>query len=134
MVFLGLNPSTADGETDDNSVRRMVGFALGFGGTRLDLGNLFAFRSTDPAGLSTVLDPVGPDNDSHLFELCTQMNATVIAAWGAHPFARVRAKEVTRLLHQWDVQPFCLGTNRDGSPKHPLYVPGKAQLLPWVAP
>jgi hypothetical protein len=66
VMFVGLNPSTADEQEDDPTVRRCVGFARkwNFGG--LILVNLFAYRSTDPAGLLEAEDPVGPGNDKHI--------------------------------------------------------------------
>jgi hypothetical protein len=66
VAFVGLNPSTADEQADDPIVRRCVGFARrwNFGG--LMLVNLFAYRSTNPAGLLAADDPIGPANDKHI--------------------------------------------------------------------
>ena len=63
--FIGLNPSTADETKDDPTVRRCIAFSKMWGYGALCMTNLFGFRSTDPAGLLTVEDPVG-DNDAHL--------------------------------------------------------------------
>src|SRR5262245_38555366 len=66
VMFVGLNPSTADDQVDDPTVRRCIGFARKwrFGG--MIIVNLFAYRSTDPNRLQEILDPVGPENDEHI--------------------------------------------------------------------
>ncbi len=69
VLFVCLNPSTADARQDDPTIRRLTGFAyqLGYGG--FYLGNLFAFRSTYPSDLPAANDPVGPDNTNHLLAM-----------------------------------------------------------------
>lgn len=126
-VFIGLNPSTADEQVLDPTLRRCVDFARRWGCGRLDMLNLFALRSTDPEGLRTVTDPVGPENDRHLLE-ATREAEVVVAAWGAHEMALQRAKQVRRLL---GAVPFeCLGLTKSGQPRHPLYVRAETPRLP----
>ena len=83
MFFICLNPSTADAENDDKTVRRIIGFARdwGFGGVLI--GNLFALRSRDPSALYKSADPVGPDNDMYLRQMAEQ-SELIVAAWGNH--------------------------------------------------
>lgn len=115
-LFIGLNPSTADGESDDPTIRRCVSFAQKFGCDALTMANLFAYRATDSAELSKVEDPVGPDNDKWLRNF--GMTATIIvAAWGAFPVGD-RAAEVLEMLPQV----LCLGKTKSGAPRHPLYL------------
>jgi hypothetical protein len=64
VLFIGLNPSTADGSTDDNTSRVCINYAKRWGYGSLLLGNLFAYRSKDQSALRRVLDPIGPDNDA----------------------------------------------------------------------
>src|SRR5262245_2535132 len=82
VLFVGLNPSTADGATDDPTIRRCVGFARSWGFDWLLMGNLYALRSTDPKGLMRVEDPIGPKNQGKLRNL-TRRTELVVAAWGA---------------------------------------------------
>ena len=129
--FLMLNPSTADARFDDPTIRRCKGFAQRFGCRRLRVLNLYAYRATDPAQLWSVPDPVGPLNDAHL---STELaNRGVICAWGSNA-ERERVESVVELLVRVRARLWCLGTNKDGMPKHPLYVPGATELRPWKLP
>lgn len=120
ILFIMLNPSTADHETDDPTIRRCIGFGKKFGMTHLTVVNLFAYRATDPNILAKAKDPIGPDNDKHLIEQIEKHRSSlIIAAWGAHPFARSRGESIAK-----SIGPFqCLGTTKDNAPRHPLYLP-----------
>lgn len=128
LVVIGHNPSTADAEKDDPTIRRCIGFAQrdGFGG--LIMLNLCAWRDTDPKGLTLLEDPVGPDNDGVLLAAC-EGAGRVVAAWGAlsaqskSQKVRNRPMAVLRLLAPHvDVWAFRL-TRGSGQPEHPLYLP-----------
>lgn len=127
LTFVMLNPSTADAQVDDATVRRCIGFARrdGFGG--IAIRNLFAFRATDPTALVGAADPVGPENDAWLSGLA-RCRGTVVAAWGANGRLLNRADRARHLL---PAVMWCLGRNQDGSPRHPLYVPAAQPLEPW---
>src|SRR4051794_1235729 len=66
VTFIGLNPSTADENELDPTLRRIVGFAHAWGYGTFHMANLFAFRATDPVAMRAAPEPVGPDNDEHL--------------------------------------------------------------------
>lgn len=121
LVMVMLNPSIADEERNDPTVERCQRRAVagGFGG--LQVVNIFALVSTDPAGLYGHSDPVGPDNDTAILD-AVKGAGMVICAWGTHGQHVGRAKAVVDLLKGAGVQPYALGINADGSGKHPLYV------------
>lgn len=123
ILFIMLNPSTADAETDDPTIRRCMSFAQREGMTHLTVVNLFAFRATNPKALKECENPIGPENDQILEQEITA-HREVVAAWGAHPFARFRAQEVTKKFGPFQ----CLGKTKGGDPRHPLYVPGTMPL------
>jgi hypothetical protein len=131
VVWIMLNPSTADAMADDPTVRRCAGFAKAWGFASLRVVNLFALRSTDPRGLACA-DPVGPANDGFIL-LAAQAGALVIAAWGTHGHLRGRGAQVTRMLGEADISLDCLGVTKDGHPRHPLYVRADAELVPYSA-
>lgn len=130
VLFVMLNPSTADAHIDDPTLRRCIGFARSWGYGRLAVGNLYAWRSPKPADLATAPDPVGPDNDDWLADLVSDA-LLVVVAWGASDWMNPdRALAVCERLS--DRAPgagfFCLGTTADGHPAHPLYLPNDTEL------
>lgn len=129
-VFIMLNPSTADASQDDPTIRRCISFARSFGCGSLLVGNLYAFRATDPRDLFSADEPTGGErNDKALTELFTR-GAVIVAAWGAHAKAE-RVAEVRRLPGADRLS--ALATTKDGAPRHPLYVPGIASPTAWRA-
>lgn len=130
LTFVMLNPSTADAEQDDPTIRRCVGFArrLGFDGLRVV--NLYAFRATKPDDLWRAEEPTGGDrNDDLLREvgwLCR--HSLVIAAWGVHAKPD-RVAQVLAFPHWHRVE--CLGLTKAGAPRHPLYLPADALPVPF---
>lgn len=139
MTFIMLNPSTADHTADDPTIRRCIGFAKREGCGGITVVNLYAFRATKPDLLLEADDPIGPMNKHFVDEAITQADdAPVVAAWGG--WWRKRSRRVggpgfVRLAPEsfGRRELMCLGTNADGSPKHPLYVPRDAPLVPWPA-
>ena len=129
-AFIGLNPSTADETQDDPTVRRCVGFAKrwGFGG--MFMLNIFALRSTDPAGLYKFRDPVGPRNDHFITQVAKLPEVgIVIAAWGNHGALLSRGWDVIKMVQGAGVLLMRFGPlTIPGQPRHPLYL--KGDLMP----
>lgn len=130
LLFVMLNPSTADAEVDDPTIRRCLRFAQAHGFGELEVVNLFALRATDPAALRRHVDPVGPENDAHILE-AAKRSAAVCCAWGAHPFAESRVQKVMPILCGIGVEPQCLRITRSGYPQHPLYLHSSCRLQPF---
>lgn len=126
VLFICLNPSTADGSTDDQTVRRCVSFAKRWGFGSLAMGNLFALRATDPRELRAATDPVGPENDAWLKRLWDE-SAEHVAAWGIHGSLFGRGEEVRASFSGFK----CLGVTTAGHPRHPLFVRGNKPLEPF---
>lgn len=123
-VFVMVNPSIADHETDDQTIRKCVGFAKRWRFGAIEVVNLFAYVSTDVTQLLKVEDPVGPENDDHI-ATALQSAHRVVWAWGKHN-ARVGKLIAKRLANSplFEVPDRCesgtLGLNDNGSPRHPL--------------
>lgn len=122
VAFVMLNPSTADEQQLDPTLRRCVGFARAWGYGAIRIGNLFAIRATDPRDMKRAEDPVGPDNDAHL-ERIVDESAIAICAWGQHGKHRHRDALVRSLLAP-RIDLAAIAFANDGTPKHPLYLPG----------
>ena len=123
VLWVMLNPSTADADVDDPTIRRCVDFADRWGYDQIEVVNLYALRASDPAKLLTHPAPSGPENAFHVWDATTRAEI-VVAAWGAN-------KAVTRTPMAREIRatgPFCLGRTKAGHPKHPLYVSGATML------
>jgi hypothetical protein len=130
LLWILLNPSTADDRSDDATLRRCLAFSRREGYDRLIVANLFAYRSTKPESLKVAIDPVGPDNDFHLLQAMAGANQ-VVPGWGALGGLSGRDRAVLALLRQANRPTFCLGFTAQGVPRHPLYVSKDAPLLPY---
>lgn len=122
-LFIGLNPSTTEGNDDNPTIRRCMDFAFRWGYGGLCLANLFAYRADTPQQLIKVAKPHGPDNDRWLQKLAKDAGI-VVAAWGNHGAHLQRSQEVQRLLPPM----YCLKMNKSGEPAHPLYQPKDARV------
>lgn len=125
-----LNPSTADADIDDPTIRRCVGFAKGWGLGGIVVVNLFALRATDPCELSRHTDPCGPENENY-WRAVADESALTVCAWGAHRMAASVAPRLLVALRVGRTEVRCLGTTKSGAPRHPLYVRGDTALSPF---
>lgn len=131
MLFIMLNPSTADAVEDDPTIRRCIGFAKREGCGMIEVVNLFAFRATDPKELKTADEPVGVDNDA-IIQQAAEDADIIVCAWGTHGVLKKRNEEVISLLQSIGRTPMCFGTTKAGHPKHPLYLPADAGIVPLM--
>jgi hypothetical protein len=131
ILWIGLNPSTADERHLDPTLTRIAAFSKQAGFDGFWMANLFALRTPDPAEMMRAPDPVGPANDAALGAAAARCDA-IVAAWGVHGGFQDRAAAVGRLLAGRTL--LCLGTTQDGHPRHPLYVAGDQPLVPWTPP
>lgn len=130
-----VNPSTADADADDATIRKLKGFRDRYGWGNLIVGNLFAYRATDVRELATASDPVGPDNGYRLAEIFLDAQR-VIFAWGATGKLPKRLRdhwrEVDALARKMHSQPMSIGLPaKDGHPCHPLMLPYSRELQAW---
>lgn len=130
LVICMLNPSTADGVTDDPTIRRCRNFAKSMGYATLEVVNLYALRATKPAELWKHADPVGAENDYWLRRIAKNAG-TVVCAWGVNAKA-ARVAEVVEIFTEAGAQLACLGKTKDGHPRHPLYLLKDQALESWA--
>jgi hypothetical protein len=128
--FIGLNPSTADEEKDDATIRRVINYARAWGFGALVMTNLYAYRSTDPRVLRWLRldEAVGPENDTWLLHEATYAGL-IILGWGNTGLHHHRGRDVIRLLNGLPLH--YIQRNKDGSPAHPLYLSKALTPLPW---
>lgn len=129
-VFAMLNPSKATAMKLDPTVTRCFRFARAWGFGALEVVNVFAYRSTDPAGLRDPADPVGAGNDDALVAAGRAADL-VVAAWGVHARLDSREDAVRALFRTAGVDLHYLRLTKGGSPGHPLYLPAATKPTRW---
>jgi hypothetical protein len=133
ILWIMLNPSTADEVELDPTIRRCVGFTKRWGYGGIEICNIFALRSTDPLDLyGGWIDPIGRGNDETILSACKEASL-IMAAWGVHGEFFNRGKAVEELLVNHGYEMKCLGTTKAGFPRHPLYVRGDTKPIPHRA-
>ena len=124
VMFIGLNPSTANETENDPTINRCINYSKSWGYGGLYMANLFAFRATKPVDMKKAKDAaIGPDNDKWLVKIAKKADI-VIAAWGNHGRYLNRSERVVKMLSNL----YYLKLNQSGEPAHPLYL--KADLNP----
>lgn len=124
-LFIMLNPSTANAEQDDPTIRRCVGFARSWRMGGIRVCNLFPFRATDPADLLKADIPEGRGNLGAI-ERMIDVHGISVAAWGAHQMSARQENNVRNLFYELGVPLYALGLTKHGKPRHPLYIPATA--------
>ena len=132
IIFIGLNPSTADAEIDDPTIIRCIGFAKGWGYGGLYMLNIFALKSTDPKVLQAdgVHDPVGPGNHEAFADIVDRAEKSLfdikdpiaVCAWGNDGTYMLQGETAIAWLHQLAAETKCLGITKSDQPRHPLYL------------
>lgn len=133
VLFCMLNPSIATELQNDPTVERCMRRAISGGYGRIEVANIFAWRSTDPAGLLKTDDPIGPENDDAILDMATRADL-IVCGWGKHGALRGRGKAVEEMLRSRRTtrhKLHALKLNGDGSPRHPLYVSYEARPFAW---
>lgn len=130
LVFIMLNPSTADAQINDPTIRRCLGFAQAWGYGCLEVVNLFGLRTPNPQTLRQVPDPVGDQCDAYI-QTAAQRADQIILAWGNWGKLSGRDQAVIKLLAAYKLH--CLGLNQSGQPRHPLYLKRDVQPMPYVS-
>ncbi len=127
VMFLCLNPSTADEEVNDPTVTRCINYAKRWGYGHFYMMNLFAFRATDPRVMKAFKgDPVGPQNDFWLTVMANRADL-IVAGWGTHGAFKGRDLAVRGLMPKMH----CLKITQGGHPSHPLYLKADLEPIPF---
>lgn len=137
MLFVMLNPSTADAYQDDPTIRRCIGFAKREGFAGVEVVNLSPFRATDPRAMlahEVPADVLG--TDASIIRPRLHAAGKVVVAWGSHgsrvPHLVERMLGILAVEDQDEL--WCLGTTKAGQPKHPLYLRADTPLVRWEVP
>lgn len=135
MVFVMLNPSTADAHVNDPTIRKCIGFAQRNGCGGIVVVNLFAFRATNPRDLRQAGWPTGPDNVLWLdqaLSITAQSDDMLVCAWGANARGRPDPWLFLETARSFGAKPMALNLLSDGTPSHPLMLPSCCKPQPYL--
>ena len=125
VMFLGLNPSTADEVKNDPTVTRCINYSKSWGYGGMYMMNIFSFRTTYPIELKKAKNPIGKDNDYWIQKIYRRVDKC-IGAWGNDGDFKRRSNEIFKIIPKI----YCLKLNQSGQPAHPLYL--KSNLKPFL--
>jgi len=135
VLFIMLNPSTADAQQNDPTVAKCIRVARRLGYCALEVRNIFAIRGSDPAIIKRVDDPIGRENDQAIRDCVADPSiSTVVAAWGNHGGYLDRASHIVRMLSEIQKPVYCFAISLQGQPVHPLYQREDRELKLWIEP
>lgn len=133
-AFFGVNPSTADANVDDATVRKWFGFCERWGASRFIVGNVFAYRATDVKALSTVEDPFGDAIGDHTTDIINEADI-LVPCWGnsskVPPQLRFAFDVLLDTLLSVGKPVMHFGMTKSGDPKHPLMLAYDTELEPY---
>lgn len=129
-----LNPSTADAESDDPTIKRLIHRGRDEGYNGIVVNNLFAFRSSYPSVLlnrwEKSYEVVGGENNQRI-EAAAMLCKASLVAWGSHVMVPKREQKVLDILYKAGHPVLCVGLTMDGYPKHPLHVRYADKMFPY---
>ena len=129
IVWIALNPSTADENKLDPTLTRIKNYSIKFGFNCFYMLNIFAFRATDPNVMLKENNPTGKDNDYWIKHICKLSN-TIVCCWGNHGKHLNRSDQIKEMLKQFNL--FYLDMSNENEPKHPLYLNSNLNLNRFI--
>lgn len=133
ILWIGMNPSTARADFDDPTVRREIRWSMTWGYDYYIKMNVLDYRLTKSGDLTKVRRPCSRRNINRIIRRAKRADC-VILAYGNLPNAMQKyPRQLLRKLRQRRIKAYCLGINKNGSPKHPLYLPNSAHRQPYPA-
>lgn len=133
VLWVGMNPSTAEGDVDDPTIRKEMHFTRAMGLDSYVKANVMDYRATNPKALLASGVMPCSDRNAATIEGLALGAVRIVVAWGALPKLLQRyADRIVTILPRDRLE--CMGTTKDGAPRHPLYLPNTATPQPWVGP
>jgi len=132
VMWLMMNPSVARIEHADPTLIRTGRFSRtwGFGGQLI--GNVYAYRATNGRELLRAGDPAGPGNDAAILAMAARAEIVVLAYGQLPTFLRPGARNVVNMLRRSNARLTYLRLSKDGTPQHPLYLPGNLEPQDFI--
>ncbi len=132
VLWIGMNPSTADAEVNDPTITREWGFTVGFRMNRMIKVNVSPYRATNPKGI--VVDGLGDEyahNEDEILRLAKEAQIVVLAHGVLPKIIMPYGDSLYQGLRRAGVPCRCLGRTKAGFARHPLYVPSNTPLVEY---
>ena len=130
MLFIGLNPSTANELTDDPTVRWLCGFARTWGYGGIYVCNLYSYITPYPKELLRDIRHHGASTPA--IQMAHKLSVLTVCGWGDGIKTILEPDKRAEAVYDLLDSPMCFGLTASGNPKHPLYLPGDAELVEYV--
>ena len=133
--FIGVTPSTADDNVDDNTVKNWRVFAKNNNAKKMLVGNVYAFPATNVNNLSSAIDPIGEENDANLLSIIDECDV-LVPCWGSRNKLRTKLRPrldvVMKMLLESGKPLKVLGYTKTNDPRHPQGASHKTELLAHI--
>lgn len=140
-VFVGLNPSTADGKKDDNTIRLLISFCKRWEMTGFYIVNVYPFRSTNPVFLKQWFEHDKTAAGAMVQNLMTIQATTMlwpgntILCCGSGLLKQHKPGLLLGILDECLIDdPLCFDITNDNMPRHPLRMPLDTRLKRFCIP
>jgi len=134
VLFIGMNPSTADASVNDPTCAREWTFAQREGFNAMVKANVGDYRATHPKMLLVPgVEASSPDNLPAIRAAAAGAGLVVLCHGKLNKALAPAGKALIEALEADGVPLWCFGTNGDGSPKHPLYLRADTPLIRYAA-
>lgn len=134
LLFIGMNPSTADATVNDPTCGREWSFTRREGFDAMIKANVGDYRATDPKMLlQPGVEASSPDNLPTIRQAAAGADKVVLCHGKLNKALAPAGREMVAALVKDGRDLWCFGSNADGSPKHPLYLRADTPLVRWTS-
>ena len=138
LICIGINPSTAQPDDLDNTLKSVERIALGNGYDSFLMFNVYAQRATDPNTMEKECNPILHRENMRAFQyvLSLSQSPAVWAAWGSiiekRPYLKDCLRDMLEIGNRCGAAWYCAGAiTKKGHPHHPLYLRKDEKLRPF---
>ena len=138
LICIGINPSTAEPDNLDNTLKSVERIALGNGYDSFIMFNVYAQRATDPDTMERSCNALLHRENLEAFRyvLSISPKPAVWAAWGAIIEKRAYLSQCVRDMvavgQEYGAGWYCAGAiTKKGHPHHPLYLRKDEKIKPF---
>ena len=138
LICIGINPSTAEPDNLDNTLKSVERIALGNGFDSFIMFNVYAQRATDPDAMEKACNTLLHRENLEAFRyvLSISKKPAVWAAWGAiiekRDYLAECVRDMVAVGQEYGANWYCAGAiTKKGHPHHPLYLRKDEKLKPF---